>query len=171
MAKQFSGFYNGYPTSLNGGSFDGSGGFDTSDATATADDILKGKIAYGKDGRIVGTHECNDISCPIPTISNKVYDNMDDLFWDISERYSEQDAYNDDVKGISYFKNVSFATKDNSEDTITINDGLYLITYHIHSTTVGGNALFYKIDEDSWVISPDSNYRFGLDAGGLITSL
>lgn len=30
-------------------------GVDTSDATVTADDILKDKIAYGKDGKVVGT--------------------------------------------------------------------------------------------------------------------
>lgn len=46
-------------TSLNGlkitGTADMSGGTDTSDATATASDILTGKTAYGKDGKISGS--------------------------------------------------------------------------------------------------------------------
>jgi hypothetical protein len=32
----------------------GGGGFDTSDATITENDVLVGMIAYGKEGRIVG---------------------------------------------------------------------------------------------------------------------
>ena len=32
------------------------GGYDTSDATITAGDVLFGKIAYGKDGKIIGEY-------------------------------------------------------------------------------------------------------------------
>lgn len=38
----------------------GSGGSaPITDATATANDIVSGKVAYGNDGRIVGTHTCS----------------------------------------------------------------------------------------------------------------
>ena len=37
-------------------------GIDTSDATATANDIMLNKIAYTYDGRVVGKHECLDTS-------------------------------------------------------------------------------------------------------------
>lgn len=62
-------------------------GTDTSDATATAESILKDKIAYGKDGRIVGTLEvgltkdeyntCLNISNQILNSDNKPYTELD----------------------------------------------------------------------------------------------
>lgn len=52
------------------------GGTDTTDATATANDILKGKTAYGKEGRIVGAIETYDGASDVGSSGNEQEDGL-----------------------------------------------------------------------------------------------
>lgn len=49
-----------------------SSGYDTSDATATEEDIVTGKIAYIASGKVIGTHSCGGGSVPFSFVNYEI---------------------------------------------------------------------------------------------------